>query len=235
MGAGIGRASRLRNLLYARLEETSFRSGVAVSAAVLVAVAVLITLAVTLGGYRAAPLRSAGAGQALSPAVRSAPASASPPAGSVRPASHPARKVVPPGADDGTRWAATPAASGQASPVPSPARLAIAAEPAWPQTSWPPAARLPAWMLPWPWDQWRSGQHGPWWDRRRNRDGDGTGGRGEVGSDPVRHGAVPGQFQYGRRRAARGDGLQQHAGAVGRLKAQDAVGNPARHFGAARH
>jgi hypothetical protein len=160
---GLGGAGRLRSRLYALLEETSFRSGAAACAAALAVAAVAVTLAVILGGHRVPPPRAAHAGPVPSSPVLPARAYAASPAASVRPPSHPARKATP-DADN----APGPATRQPVSSYPQvPARLPVAAEPAWPPWRWRPAGPLPAWVRPRPWDRhWPYPDH-PW--RHRDR------------------------------------------------------------------
>jgi hypothetical protein len=152
-------------MVYARLEETSFRSGAAACAAVLAAAAVAITLAGTMGGHQAAAARAADADPVRSSAVPWPRASARSPAGPARPASHTAGGAAPE-ADRRSGPEVTPAAAAQPSHWPSPARLPLAAEPAWPQPRWPAAGPPPARLLPWSWGQPWPGQ--PWPPRNRH-------------------------------------------------------------------
>jgi hypothetical protein len=79
---GTGRAGGLRAAIYARLEETSFRSGAAVGAAAVGVTGVVIAVTVTLGGHPVA--------QAQARPPQSVPRSAVSPAPAPDPASVPA-------------------------------------------------------------------------------------------------------------------------------------------------
>ena len=123
MDNGTGRAGGLKTAVYARLEETSFRSGAAAGAAALGVAGVVIAVTVTLGGHPVVQARAAGAMPssavplAPSPVPTSVPASLAPsvsasprhaaaasriapapdyvPAARVAPAALPARRVRP--------------------------------------------------------------------------------------------------------------------------------------------
>ena len=81
MDNGTGRAGGLKTAVYARLEETSFRSGAAAGAAALGVAGVVISVTVTLGGHPVVQPRAAG----------TVPSSAVPLAPSPVPTSLPAR------------------------------------------------------------------------------------------------------------------------------------------------
>jgi hypothetical protein len=84
---------RVKNAIYARMEEMRFRSGAALAAGVLAAAVVAIVLAVTLSGHSVAATGAQGPGTAASPApspTRSPAASSS-----RRPASSPAASLAP--------------------------------------------------------------------------------------------------------------------------------------------
>ena len=119
---------RLKRTIYARMEQTSFRSGVAVFAGVPVAAGVAITLAVVLGGH------SAAVPSAPRPAAVARPA---PPPSPVVPAASPSATARP-----------TPAASlmpvdGYQPHAPVTAVTTTQASAAW-------AAGLPTWRFPRP-------------------------------------------------------------------------------------
>jgi hypothetical protein len=80
---GTGRPGGLRAAIYARLEETSFRSGAAVGAAAVGATGVVIAVMVTLGGHPVA--------QAQARPAESVPSSVASPAPAPDPPSVPAR------------------------------------------------------------------------------------------------------------------------------------------------
>lgn len=147
-------------MLYARLEETSFRSGAAASAAVLVVAAVVITLAVMPGDHRAVPARAAGAAQVPSSAALSAPAPAPSAARPARSASDRAGNIAP-DPDDMPDAAAGRTATRQDSWAP----WRHPTGPAWPQTRWPPADPPPAWLPAWLWDHRWPGPQWPGRDR----------------------------------------------------------------------
>jgi len=69
---------RITSLIYARLEETSFRSGIAACAGVLVFVGAAIGITVTLVSSQAAPPRAEAAGTAPPPVASSSAADPSP-------------------------------------------------------------------------------------------------------------------------------------------------------------
>jgi hypothetical protein len=80
----IGWVGRLRRLLYASLEELSFRTGAAAVAGVLAVAATAILLTLTQGGHRAAPLPRIQAAAAPSTVALA------PPTVALSPATHPA-------------------------------------------------------------------------------------------------------------------------------------------------
>ena len=142
--------SGLRDAIYARLEETSFRSGAVVGAGALAVAGVIATVTLTLGGHPAEAAASARAGSVPNAAVTHAPrpdptsAAASPSAaapGAAKPA--PAKQAAA-----GDRIAPAPAHV----PAPSPSALIRprTAPPPWP-VMWPiaPPGRPGGW--PWPW------------------------------------------------------------------------------------
>ncbi len=83
MDNGTGRPGGLRAAIYARLEETSFRSGAAVGAAAVGVTGVVIAVTVTLGGHPVA--------QAQARPAESVPSSVASPAPAPDPTSVPAR------------------------------------------------------------------------------------------------------------------------------------------------
>jgi hypothetical protein len=88
---GTGWAARLRRVIDARMEEMSFRSGVAILAAVLAFTGAGIALTVTLGGSHQA------AGASPAPSVTAAPGSTAPPSSAEAAASPSASPSVAPG------------------------------------------------------------------------------------------------------------------------------------------
>lgn len=145
MNEGTGLVGRVKSVICARMEETSFRSGALACAAMLVVAGTAIALAVTLGGYQAPPPPPAGAGAARSVALPSGALSPAAPSPSVRPsAEHGARDAgAGPAADQ------VPA-PGQAFPSPWPSSrgrpsLAGTAEAGW-FSAGPPSG----WHFPWP-------------------------------------------------------------------------------------
>lgn len=68
----------LKSTIYTRMEETSFRSGAAVSAGVLATAGTAIALAVILGGHNAAAASAPGPAVATSSAAARVPAAVSP-------------------------------------------------------------------------------------------------------------------------------------------------------------
>ena len=123
MSEGTGWAARFRRLMNARMEEMSFRSGLAVFAAVLVLTATGIALTVTLGGgHRAAAAPSAASASAApsSAAAQSSAAaepspSAGPTATQISPGSEPIADYSPGPGTSTTR----PATSAPSSAAPS--------------------------------------------------------------------------------------------------------------------
>ena len=123
MSEGTGWAARLRRVMNARLEEMSFRSGVALFAAVLALTGTGIALTVTLGVSHGAVVTSPAASATAVPGSTAPPSSAeavpSPSASpSVAPGS-PAYGSGPAVADAPSPGTTTQAASPQASPAPS--------------------------------------------------------------------------------------------------------------------
>ena len=166
--------SRIKSLLYARLEETSFRSGAAFCVVALALAAVAVTLAVTLGGQSAARPRAAGADPGPGSAVPSASAPPGSPARAARPASHPATGIAP-----AANEVPEPGAGPPASSAPSGAPLPGSSEPPWLRPLWRPADQPPGWMWLTAWDRQWPGQRWAHWDRHWHQHSDG----GEPGSD----------------------------------------------------
>jgi len=139
-----GRADRLRAAIYARLEETSFRSGATVGAAALGVAGVVIAITVTLGGHPVAQAQAADG----------PPASAAPLDPSLAPS--PAPTSVPAVASPSAKASAKPKVAAAAAPVP--ANLpAVRVTPTAPASVARPVTRRPAvpprWLSPpgYPW------------------------------------------------------------------------------------
>ncbi len=145
MSEWIGWVGRLRRMLYARMEELSFRTGAATVAGVCAVAATAILLTLTQGGHHAGPPR-AQAGLAPSSFVAAQPIVAFSPS-----ATHRSRTRLPAGGPD-VRYVPGPAKTPTAAPQPAPS-------PSYPsprRTFWtrPPVTHgrpSPAPTFPWPW------------------------------------------------------------------------------------
>jgi hypothetical protein len=120
---GTGWAARLRRVMNARMEEMSFRSGVALFAAVLAltgtGIAFTVTLGVSHGAAAAPPASSATAAQNSTAPASSAAAEPSPSASPSPDQGSPVYGSGPAVADASSPGTTTQAASPQSSPAPS--------------------------------------------------------------------------------------------------------------------
>lgn len=136
-----GWVGRMKAMVYARLEETSFRSGAAVGAAALAVAGLGVAFALTLGGHQVAPSRAVAAGAALPSARHSAP---------------PSSAALSPSASPSARHSAPePGSSPVADEVPEAPVTPATAE--W-TSRWHHRKRPPGWPFPWPGAFPR-----PWW------------------------------------------------------------------------
>jgi hypothetical protein len=109
----IGWVSRVRRMLYSRMEELSFRTGAATVAGVMAVAATAILLTLTQGGHRAGPPR---AQAGLAPSSFVAAPAVVPTAPSATHRSHPRRSQAAPNIS----YVPAPAKSPTATPQPSP-------------------------------------------------------------------------------------------------------------------
>lgn len=146
-------------MIYARLEEVSFRSGVVACTGALVVAGTAIALALTLGGHQAVP-RPAGAGAVMSSAGLS-PQAVPPP--SARPSPEPAApgSVIAAGGYYAPDTAVSPVPAAHASQAPSPT-LPPAARTRRTHPAEPPASPPPGWPLPWTWPSPWPSLPSPW-------------------------------------------------------------------------
>jgi len=144
----IGWVGRLRRMIYARMEELSFRTGAATVAGVLAVAATAIVLTLTQGGRHAAPPR-AEAGLASSSFVAAPEVVPLSPSAAHR--SHPRRPTAAPDVHYAPSPAKTPTATPQPSPSPSrPLPRHTVRTP--PVTHGPPST--PGFPWPWPTPPW---------------------------------------------------------------------------------
>ena len=153
---GTGWAARLRRVVNARMEEMSFRSGLAVFAAVLALTGTGIALTVTLGGGHRAAAAPLTASRSVTPSPVAPPSSAS--AAPSLPASPSASQAAPESApavanEDAPQPETTKAPSPQASPAsssPWPTPRPLPSRTLGPEQ--PPETTPPGWWPPgWPW------------------------------------------------------------------------------------